>query len=292
VTAKIVMDDGGGPIIGSITLPGAMVSTPVTLSNFDNTGVAGWDWTILDTPAPSVTLNPIPPPVFTSTTVITPDVKGHTVLVRLTTYTDAARTNIDDTDQQVIRVQFDPPFDWTIPAAGQSIENDILRGWASDVNRMLRELQAFIDAGGGGGGAGVPSEVDAAATVTLPEKFSHQFDNKIKVNGRLCVKGLLRGTARARTPILMDPVSVATPTAIPVGRDVSVPVVDTAVLLLPRKGTPGDEVIVYNDTDSAFVASILGDGPLINGLAFFNLTTAREAVKLRRQKGQQWNVVI
>jgi hypothetical protein len=121
VTARIVMDAGGGPVIGSVTLPGAQVGTPVSLSNADNTAVEGWRWEILDAPEPSPTLNPLPAPTFSNVEEITPDVKGHTIMVRLTTYKDAGRTQIDDVDQQVIRVRFDPPFDWVIPAAQESI---------------------------------------------------------------------------------------------------------------------------------------------------------------------------
>jgi hypothetical protein len=145
------MDAGGGPIVGSITLPGAEVNTPVTLSNADNTDVEGWRFEILDAPAPSPTLNPLPPPTHSNTAVITPDVKGHTIMVRLTTYRDAGRTQIDDVDQQVIRVRFEPPFDWVIPAAQESIEANEIRGWAEDVNRILRDVHQIIDDGGGGG---------------------------------------------------------------------------------------------------------------------------------------------
>lgn len=152
MAAKIVMDDGGGPVIGSITLDGADVNTPIQLSNQDNTAVSGWRWDILDAPELSPALNPLPAPTFGSTRTITPDVKGETIMVRLTTYLDVARTQLDAIDQKVIRVRFDPPFDWVIPAAQESIEANEIRGWAADVNRILREVQAFMDAGGGGGG--------------------------------------------------------------------------------------------------------------------------------------------
>jgi hypothetical protein len=154
VTATIVTNKGGGPVVGSMRLTGAEVSTPVTFSNLDNTGVLGWKWEVIDTPAQSPTLNPIPAEVFTPTTILANDVKGHSVLMRLTTYSDAARTILDDVDQVVLDVQFDPPFDWVIPAAGQSLEVDDIRGWASDINRILREVNAFMTAGGGAGSPG------------------------------------------------------------------------------------------------------------------------------------------
>jgi hypothetical protein len=138
------MDAGGGPVVGSLVLPAADVGTPVALSNADNSGVSGWRWEIIDAPEPSATYNPLPAPTYANTETITPDVKGHTIMVRLTTYVDAGRTQIDDVDQQIIGVRFDPPYDWLIPAAQQSIEANEIRGWAADVNRMLREIQAFM----------------------------------------------------------------------------------------------------------------------------------------------------
>ncbi len=147
MTARIVMDAGGGPVVGSIVLPATEVGTPVGLSNADNTQVEGWRWEILDAPAPSPTLNPLPAPTFANTAVIANDVKGHTVMLRLTTYKDAGRTQIDDVDQQVIGVRYDPPFDWVIPAAQQSIEANEIRGWAQDVNRILRDVHTIIEVG-------------------------------------------------------------------------------------------------------------------------------------------------
>ena len=150
MTAQIVFDAGGGPVVGTIYLPGTDVGTPVTVSNADNTGVSGWRFEILDAPAPSPTLNPLPPAVFTNTTSVTPDVKGHSILMRLTTYTDVARTIIDAVSQELIKVRFDPPFDWVIPAAQESIEANEIRGWAEDVNTILRDVHGIIqDAGAG-----------------------------------------------------------------------------------------------------------------------------------------------
>lgn len=142
MSAQIVMDAGAGPVIGSIELLASQVGTPVLMSNFNNTGVLGWKWEIVDAPELSPTLIPLPPATFLSTRTVTPDVKGHSILVRLTTYVDAARTIVDDLDQRVIGVRFDPPYDWVIPAAGQSIEVDTLRGWATKVNRKLRDIFA------------------------------------------------------------------------------------------------------------------------------------------------------
>ena len=145
MTAKIVMDKGGGPVVGSMTLTAAEVSTPITLSNLDDSGVLGWRWEVIDSPELSPTLNPLPAPTFDSTAVLANDVKGHSLLVRLTTYEDAERLVVNDVDQRVIAVRFDPPFDWIIPAAGQSVERSDVRGWAEDVNRVIREVHASLD---------------------------------------------------------------------------------------------------------------------------------------------------
>lgn len=145
MTAQIVQNDGSGPVVGTLVQTSDKVNVPVTFSNFDNTGVLGWRWEILDAPAPSPTLNPLPPAVFTPTTIITPDVVGHSIRVRLTTYADAGLTIVDDVDEVILGVRFSPPFDWLIPAAGETLQVDTIRGWATEVNRQLRDVQAFLE---------------------------------------------------------------------------------------------------------------------------------------------------
>lgn len=144
MTAQIVMDAGAGPVVGSIILPAVDVSTPVLLSNLNDAGILGWRWAVLDAPEESPTLNPLPPPTFANTRTIAPDVEGHTVLVRLTTYLDAAHTLIDAIDQKTIKVRFPPPFDWVIPAAGETIEADLVRGWAKEVHKSLHEANEHL----------------------------------------------------------------------------------------------------------------------------------------------------
>lgn len=150
MAAQIVFDAGGGPVIGTIYLPGTDEGVLVAASNADNAGVSGWRWEMLDAPAPSALNNPLPPPSFSSTAAFTPDVKGHSILVRLTTYTDVARTIIDAVSQELIKVRFDPPFDWVIPAAQESIEANEIRGWAEDVNTILRDIHGIIEDAGAG----------------------------------------------------------------------------------------------------------------------------------------------
>jgi len=144
MVAKIVTNDGGGPVVGSITLAGAAVGTPVTCTNLNDTGVLGWTWALIDVPEPSLTLNPIPPPSHANSRVVVPDVQGHTILIRLTTYTDVGRTVVDGVDQVAIRVKFLPPLDWVIPAANETIESDTSRGWATEMNETLRDLHATL----------------------------------------------------------------------------------------------------------------------------------------------------
>jgi len=151
MTAQIVTNSGGGPVVGTITLDGLDVNTPVTCTNLDDTGVLGWQWELIDVPAPSPTLNPIPPPTYLNVRVVVPDVAGHTILVRLTTYTDVARTIVDDVDQVAIRVKFlqtgnNPPLEWVIPAAQETSESDMARGWATEMNAVLRDIRALLNA--------------------------------------------------------------------------------------------------------------------------------------------------
>ena len=98
MTASIVTDKGEGPVVGSMNLVDSEVNTAIALSNADNSGVEAWKWEIIDSPEPSILHNPLPAPVFSAVHSITPDVIGHTVLFRLTTYKDVARSQVDDID--------------------------------------------------------------------------------------------------------------------------------------------------------------------------------------------------
>lgn len=179
MTAQIVMTAGGPPVVGTIVLPHTDVGTPVTLSNFDDTGINGWKWEVLDAPPESPTLYPLPPPTYASTRVIAPDVEGHTVLVRLTTYLDAARTIIDGIDQKAIKVRFAPPFTWIVPAAGETVEQDMVRGWATEVNRLLREVHSHMH--------------DFSYTKVEAGEFLHIRPNhQMLVHGVLTVDGVIQ----------------------------------------------------------------------------------------------------
>ena len=173
------MTAGGPPVIGSIEFPATGVNTPVVMSNLDNTNVLGWRWDILDAPEESPTLIPLPPPTFAATRSITPDVVGHTILVRLTTYRDALRTIVDDTDMRTIKVRYAPPFDWVIPAASETVESDLLRGWATKVNRLLRDANDHLH--------------DFSIQHVLPGQFLHvRPGRQMLIHGVMTVDGLVQ----------------------------------------------------------------------------------------------------
>jgi hypothetical protein len=285
------MDDGSGPVVGSLIQPASKVNVPVTLSNADNTNVDGWRWEIKDAPAPSPTLNPLPAPVFANTTVITPDVKGHSILVQLITYRDAARTIIDDTDQKVLGVRFDPPFDWLIPAAGETLEVDLIRGWASDVNRTLREVHAVIE-GTGIAGFGAFKEVVAGDLVTVPSKIQVNVDGRVKMNGHLVLNGHLRMIGRRRTPRMLPLISGAQ--EIPNNsRGAIDPSGGPYTLTLKPRGTPGElvELVSISDAGSPPAITVDGQGPLLGGQSSRQITSPREYLRLRRERGNGWSVL-
>jgi hypothetical protein len=141
MTARIVIDDGTNPpVIGTVDRDNTFLATAFTLSNFDNAGVLAHRWLIVDRPATSTaTLSSGTDP----TTQLTPDIEG-TYLVRLSSYLDAAATDLDDVDEQAIGVRFAGVADWRVPAAGETSQFNTTRGWAADVNEMLRDLRSGV----------------------------------------------------------------------------------------------------------------------------------------------------
>lgn len=128
---------------GSPTPLQVVAATPVSLSNFDNTGVAAWQWTLLDRPAGSAaTISGAASP----TASITPDVPG-SYLVRLRTWLDAAMTILDDVDKAITFVRYVSVPTWRVPAAGETTEVDPNRGWADEVNAILAYIQANLGGG-------------------------------------------------------------------------------------------------------------------------------------------------
>jgi hypothetical protein len=139
MSAQIVFDDGS-PTVGSKD-NGSL--TAITLSNFDDTGVAGWEWEIVDRPQGSAAVLSDPndaAPTFT------PDVRG-TYLVRLQTYADAALETLDDADEQVYAIRLAGAYDWRVPAAGETSQLDSTRGWAAARETAIRDVHAFMTSG-------------------------------------------------------------------------------------------------------------------------------------------------
>lgn len=136
MSAKIVMNSGS-PVTGSIEVAAGVV---VNLSNFDNTGVLGWDWTIFDKPTSSASVLSAE---FTAASQITPDTPG-TFVLRLVTYLDAARTIVDDADEQAIGVRFAGGYAWRVPGAGETLQFSATIGWKPDTNAMFVDLHDFI----------------------------------------------------------------------------------------------------------------------------------------------------
>lgn len=141
MTAQIVIDDGiNPPVIGSVDRGVGFLASAFTLSNFDNTGVLGFTWTLIDRPIGSSASLTAP---TASTTDLTPDVPG-SYLVRLETFQDVAKTIADGVDEQVIGIRFAEPFDWLIPAAGETVQQNPTRGWAEAREEAIRDVRANL----------------------------------------------------------------------------------------------------------------------------------------------------
>ena len=143
MSAQIVIDDGTNPpAIGTAERDSTFIGTVFDLSNFDDTGILGWRWTLVDKPiGSSASLSA----ADTASVSLTPDVSGG-YLIRLETFTDAARTVLDDADEQVIGIAFDGPFDWQVPAAGETSQRGA-RGWAQPRELAIRDVHAFMNSG-------------------------------------------------------------------------------------------------------------------------------------------------
>jgi len=144
MSAAIVVDDGTNPLVtGSVDLGSGFLTTLFTLSNFNDSAVLGWRWTLVDKPIGSAASLATP---TAATTTFTPDVSGG-YLVRLETFLDVPATVADDADEQVIRIRFAAPFDWGVPAAGETTQLDTNRGWATPREEAIRDVHAFMNGG-------------------------------------------------------------------------------------------------------------------------------------------------
>lgn len=142
MTASIRIDDGTNPPSASTDNPSTFLGVLHTLSNFDDTGVLGWEWELVDRPIGSAAALSS---TTTATTTMTPDVSGD-YLVRLRTYADAARSELLDADEQVVGVRLAPPYDWAIPAAGETTQRGA-RGWAEPREEAIRDVHAYMVGG-------------------------------------------------------------------------------------------------------------------------------------------------
>lgn len=142
MTAAIVVDDGTNPpATGSVESDVSFLGTPYTLSNFNDSLVLAHRWTLVDKPLGSSASLSAP---TASATDLTPDIAGG-YLVRLETFLDIAALDADDADEQVIRVLFGEPYDWGIPAAGETNQLDSGRGWATPREEMIRDVRPNLN---------------------------------------------------------------------------------------------------------------------------------------------------
>lgn len=143
MTAQIVIDDSVNPAAaGSTDNPNSFLGNTHTLSNFNNSGVLGWRWTLVSKPqGSSATLSS----TTAATTTLVPDIAG-SYLIRLETFADVARTVADDLDEQVVGVRFLPPFDWLVPAPGETAQQGAY-GWAEAREEAIRDVHAFMNSG-------------------------------------------------------------------------------------------------------------------------------------------------
>ena len=141
MAATIVINDSvNPPAAGSKDLDVSFLTKTFTLSNQNNTGVLAWRWTLVDRPIGSAAALSAS---TTATTTFVPDVAG-SYLLRLQTYTDAGATVLDDADEQVVGVRFAAPYNWLIPAAGETSQQNASRGWAQSREQAIRAVHAFM----------------------------------------------------------------------------------------------------------------------------------------------------
>lgn len=138
MAAQIVIDDSVNPAApGSSDNDVSFIGATHTLSNFDNTGVLGHTWTLVDKPAGSAaSLSATSAP----TTDLVPDVPG-SYYVRLETFTDAAKLLADGADEQIVGVRFPEPYDWLLPGAGETQQQNPTVGWKEEANDFLAEIR-------------------------------------------------------------------------------------------------------------------------------------------------------
>jgi len=137
MAAQIVINDGGGPVTGSTDNDVTFIGVVHTLSNFSDAGVLAWQWTLLDKPAGSAAALTTPTAAIST---VTPDIPGD-YLIELRTYSDVGATVLDGVDVQAAGVRYVVPFNWLVPAAGETSQQDASRGWAGSRNPSIRQTR-------------------------------------------------------------------------------------------------------------------------------------------------------
>jgi hypothetical protein len=250
MSAQIVIDDGTNPpVIGSVDLDNSFLATAFTLSNFDNTNILAHRWTLKDKPIGS---SAVLTSGTTPTTQFTPDIAGG-YLVELTTYLDAGATDIDDTDVQEVGVRFGGGFPWLVPAAGETIQQDASRGWATSREEAIRDVHSFMNGGIPVLTGAVNEILDGADPETVLGGFvldGSNFPNnalKLRLLGVLTVAGAGTGDLRLYDMGLVGSGAAAgilrSTATIPNGSAGQIIVIDTALTPAAAPGVDADEVI-------------------------------------------------
>jgi len=145
----------------------------VTLTNFDNTGVLAWQWTLLDRPAGSLASLT---GAASSVATLTPDVPG-SYLVRLRTWLDAGATVLDGVSTAITFVRYVSVPTWRVPAAGETTEVDATRGWADEVNAIIDYIQANL-----GGSVGTKYWLANTDNIVVPNRYQYLVQGAIIVD--------------------------------------------------------------------------------------------------------------
>ena len=111
-------------------------ANPVVLTNGDDVGVVAWAWTLVDRPNGSAAVLATPATLSAS---FNPDVEG-SYLIRLVTRDAAGEVYTDETIGAVVL----PVTGWRIPAAWETTQFHATRGWAEELDEILRAISGGV----------------------------------------------------------------------------------------------------------------------------------------------------